>query len=206
MKLPTLILLAALPALAPAADLGTITFTNRTGVVITGAQVTSVTADRVIFRTEKGGGSVLLAELAADEQQRFGYDPAKAAQVATKKAEADAQLATEQARVEKERDEIRRKFEARAEWEVKENMRVQALIRAGEIENDMTPAQVQAAWGAPRSKAGGTTKSGATETWSYGLRESIRTGSANSTWSASVVFRNGRVIDWSRNSSWTTGH
>lgn len=86
------LLLASFPLLAaPTNEWGTLTFTNNSGMVVTNALVTSVHPDRVVFRTERGGGTARLADLPQELQTRFGYDPGLAKSLeAARKAESEA--------------------------------------------------------------------------------------------------------------------
>ena len=76
-----------------------ITFTNRSHEVISNATVLRCDGVRLIYRTEgAGGGSVKLVDLPSALQERFGYDPDKAAKVdqkeqAAKRREAAAEVA-----------------------------------------------------------------------------------------------------------------
>jgi hypothetical protein len=60
----------------------TFTFTNKDGIVISNAEVVKIYANKLIWRKDfgmEGAGTVKLADLPPDLQQRFGYDPEKAA-------------------------------------------------------------------------------------------------------------------------------
>src|ERR1017187_3008691 len=72
--------LAFLAACAPVlaqTDYGTITFTNKSGDVISNAVVTKVEASKLIYRYSAGvgGGVVPLADLPEGLRARFGYSP-----------------------------------------------------------------------------------------------------------------------------------
>ena len=60
-------------------NLGTITFTNNSGIVITNAEVVKVQANGLIYRIPEGGGTVKFSDLPQDVRARFGYDAEKAA-------------------------------------------------------------------------------------------------------------------------------
>lgn len=55
-----------------------ITFTNKSGVVISNAEVVKVDANKVTYRIPSGGGTVKLADLPPEVQEQFNYDAAKA--------------------------------------------------------------------------------------------------------------------------------
>jgi len=66
------LLALALPALAQT-NLGTITFTNKSGTVVSNAVVTKSDGVKLTYRLEGGGGTVRLADLPGELQTRFGY-------------------------------------------------------------------------------------------------------------------------------------
>ena len=77
MKTPILILLAT--CMAATAQTNTcITFTNKSGDVISNAEVVEVHVSKLTYRIPSGGGMVKLADLPPQLQERFGYDAAKA--------------------------------------------------------------------------------------------------------------------------------
>ena len=78
MKTILCLLVAAFPAIAQT-NLGTITFTNRHGEVVSNAAVTKVEAAELVYSLSPGGGRVKLADLPEDLRRQFGYDPEKAA-------------------------------------------------------------------------------------------------------------------------------
>jgi hypothetical protein len=75
----TLILFLLTACLSSIAQTNTITFTNQYGDVVSNAVVIKVSANTLLYRIPSGGGAVKLANLPPDLQQRFGYDPEKAA-------------------------------------------------------------------------------------------------------------------------------
>jgi len=58
----------------------TITFTGKHGEVIKGATVVRFDATKLVYRVDMAGGTVLLSDLPADLQERFGYHPPKPVQ------------------------------------------------------------------------------------------------------------------------------
>ena len=77
MKTFVLAFLAAYVSVLAQTDYGTITFTNKSGDVISNAVVTKVDASKLIYRYSVGvgGGVVRLADLPGGLQARFGYIP-----------------------------------------------------------------------------------------------------------------------------------
>jgi TPR repeat protein len=77
MKTFTLAFLAACAPVLAQTNYGTITFTNKSGDVISNAVVTKVEAGKLTYRYSLGvgGGVVRLADLPEGLQARFGYSP-----------------------------------------------------------------------------------------------------------------------------------
>ncbi len=65
-------------AFGASAQTNMITFTNKAGEKVSGT-VTLVQPDGIVYRKDGGGGKVKFADLPAETQKQFGYDPAKAA-------------------------------------------------------------------------------------------------------------------------------
>jgi hypothetical protein len=82
-------------------NLGTITFTNRHGEVISNADVVKVTAIDLVYTISGSGGRAKFSELPETIQKQFGYDPDKAVEAekaAQQRRLHDAQLLAAQAR------------------------------------------------------------------------------------------------------------
>jgi hypothetical protein len=103
-----------LAMLAGAQELPGLSFTNVSGLVVSNAAIVRVEADRVFYRTERGGGAVALADLPADWQARLGYDASRAEASAAARAEREARLRVQLA--------------AQAEANAREYRRQRALI------------------------------------------------------------------------------
>jgi hypothetical protein len=113
MKITAAILLIASSAWAQT-NFGTITFTNHYGEVTSNAIVTKIEPGGLVYSVSGGGGRVKFSELPEDVRERFGYDPAKAAE--TEKAQQqrrlrDAQLLAAQAQAAAKTDSERILFE-----------------------------------------------------------------------------------------------
>jgi hypothetical protein len=82
MKFSMLLLLASCVAVSAQTN-DFITFTNKSGVVISNAEVVKVEPNRLIylFPAGGGGGSVKLADLTPELQNKFGYDAVAAAKL-----------------------------------------------------------------------------------------------------------------------------
>jgi len=81
-----------------AAETNTITFTNKSGVVVKDAPVTKVLPEGILYRLPGGGGKVMFTNLPTEVQLRFGFDAVEWA----KKQEEARLLAGEQAARRKE--------------------------------------------------------------------------------------------------------
>src|ERR1035437_4918154 len=86
MKISMLILLAACVAISAQTN-DFITFTNKSGVVISNAEVVKVKPNELIYAFPAsvggpvGGGTVKLADLPPELQKKFGYDAVAAAKL-----------------------------------------------------------------------------------------------------------------------------
>jgi hypothetical protein len=67
----------------------TVSFTNRNTVVVNAVAV-RWDATKLVYRTAEGGGTVKLADLPRDLQERFGYEPSAAAAAETTEAQQQA--------------------------------------------------------------------------------------------------------------------
>ena len=85
-----------LVALHAGAATNVVVFTNAAGATIEG-EVVQVTADRVTYRTARGGGSVRLADLPAEVARGFGYDAAMASRAEELRADRDGRLRVQMA-------------------------------------------------------------------------------------------------------------
>ena len=80
MKTLTLLFLVACASAFAQTNFGTITFTNKDGIIISNAEVVRVEVNKLIWRLGAGGGSIKLTDLPNDVRARFGYDAARASQ------------------------------------------------------------------------------------------------------------------------------
>lgn len=92
-----LLLCGATFAASGQTNLGTITFTNKTGDVIRNAEVVRVQPDGLIYHFSGGGGGMVkFTNLPPAIRERFGYDPKKAAEAEAAERRRQAALNSEQ--------------------------------------------------------------------------------------------------------------
>jgi len=107
MRSLTLAFLAVCASVLAQTDHGTITFTNKSGDVISNAVVTKVEAGNLTYRYSVGvgGGVVALADLAEGSRARFGYSPDRADNAAA------LERHLEQTKADRRKSEETKKFE-----------------------------------------------------------------------------------------------
>ena len=117
MKIAVFVTLLSVTSASSQTNLGTITFTNKGGVVLSNVTVTKTDGVRLTYAVPAGvgGGVVQLADLPGEMQKRFGYDPEKSVLAAAKEAgirqrDRQQQIAVAEAEADKKlREEVKGK-------------------------------------------------------------------------------------------------